>query len=109
MQTAARHDVKQVVGCEDAIQRRLFMVTSRETLLLSARRAKDASLMVVLAVGEELEREERVGGAALAQVDLDGIDFPLVVVTAHHNEVEGETTKHALFGQALAHLFGLTQ
>ena len=47
-------------------------------------------LRIVGAVGQELQRQERMRRAALAQVDLDRVDLPLAAVVAHGDEVEAK-------------------
>ena len=53
-------------------------------------------LLVVAAVGQELQRQKRVGRAAFAQVELDRVRDPGAVGPAHHHEVDGEAPEDAL-------------
>jgi len=48
-----------------------------------------------------------MGGPALAQVDLDGIDVPLAACVSHGHEVKREPAEHAFPHQPSADLHGL--
>ena len=54
VQTVPRDDVEQVVVRESAIGRRVHVIARHETFRLAARRAEDAGVGVVAAVGQEL-------------------------------------------------------
>ncbi len=66
----------------------------------AARRDERAVLRIVGAVGQELQRQERMRGAAFAQVDLDRVDLPRAAIVAHGDEVHGEAAEHALLPSA---------
>ena len=100
VQAVAHHDVEQVVGRERAVRGDLDVVAGDEVLLLAAGAVNSAGLRVVGAVGEELQREERVRRAALAQVDLDRVRLPLAVRVPDGDEVEREAADHALASPA---------
>ena len=68
VQPAAGDDIEQVVGGEDAVVGRLFVVAGDETFLLAARRGELAGLGVILAVGAELPCEDGVRRAAIAKM-----------------------------------------
>ncbi len=61
-----------------------------------------ARIGVVDAVGQVLQRQEGVGRATLAQVDLDGMGVPVAVGSLHGQEVEGEAADDALAHEAVA-------
>ena len=73
-------------------------------LLAAARCGEERRDRVVGAVGEELEREERVRRAALAQVDLDGVRRPSAARLAHDDEVDREAPEDAFAREPLADL-----
>ncbi len=73
----------------------------------AARRDERAVLRIVGAVGQELQRQERMRGAAFAQVDLDRVDLPRAAIVAHGDEVDGEAAEHALLHQPASDLDGL--
>jgi hypothetical protein len=104
VQAVPDHDVEQVVRRERAIKRRFQMIGGDEALLAAARRDEHRPLLVVAAVGQELQREKRVGRAAFAQVDLDRIRGPDAVRRAHHHKVHGEAPEHALAREPRAEL-----
>jgi hypothetical protein len=54
---------------------------------------------VVRAVGERLQREHGVRGAAVAQVDLHGVAVPGSVLVLGRDEVDREPPDHASVGQ----------
>src|SRR5262249_37396118 len=62
---------------------------------------------VVRAVRQELEREEGVRGAALAEVDLDRVGLPGPAAVAGDDEVEGEAAEDALLREPAPDLRGL--
>ncbi len=76
-----------------------FDVVGGDEVLLSPLGAGKSASSGRGAVGQELEREERVGGAALAEVELDrvGVHVPPAV---DHDEVDGEAAEHALRASA---------
>ena len=107
VQAVARDDVEEVVVREPAQQRRLEVVGRDHVLLAPARRGEERRGRVVGAVGEELEREERMRGPALAQVELDRVRAPGSAAVPRDDEVDGEPPEHALARQPPADLLGL--
>src|SRR3954447_13834629 len=104
VQAVADRDVEQIVDPETAQPRALEMVRRDEMLLAPARRGEQRGAGVVLAVGQELEREERVRRAALAQVELDRVGRPRAVSGSYHDEVHREAPQHALLRHPLSDL-----
>src|SRR5438874_78542 len=88
-------------------QRGLQVVRRHEVLLPAARRREQRGRRVIPPVGEELKRQERVGGAALAQVDLDRVRLPGPAPVADDDEIDGEAAEHPRLCEALADPAGL--
>ena len=65
-----------------------------------------AARPVVVAVGQELQSQERVSGPAPAQIELDRVGRPLAGSVADHDEVDGEPTERPRLGQPLADPLG---
>ena len=99
VQPVSGHDVEQVGQRQPAQQPGLEMVGGDQVLLVPAGCQEQRGRRVVAAVGEELQGEERVGGPALAQVELDGVRRPRAVGAADHDEVDREPAERALVGQ----------
>ena len=68
------------------------MVARQEAFLLPIRRGEHRSRGVIDAVGEELERKERMRRRALAQVQLDGVVPPGAAPVADRDEVDREAS-----------------
>src|SRR5262249_5008306 len=68
------------------------------TMRLPCLRQEFAGLGIVAAIGEELEHEEWVGGAALSEVDFDREMAPAARIL-HRDEVDAESPEDALVGQ----------
>src|SRR5947207_12464552 len=77
------------------------MVAGHETLLMTERRAKDAMVRVVCAISQELQSQEGMCGAALAEIDFNRIGLPFVLFP-HRDKVDGETPDHAFARQTRA-------
>ena len=65
-----------------------------------------ARLRVIAAAGEELQRQERMGGAALAEVELDRVCGPVAGGIPDDDEVDREPTEHAFPRKAFADRHG---
>ena len=63
---------------------------------------KTLAFRVVAAVGEKLQGQERMGRPAFAQVDLDRVDLPLVLVAEHGDKIEREPADDAFFLEPMA-------
>src|SRR4051812_13935577 len=104
VQAVTHRDVEQVVERQAAQPLVLEMVSRDQVLLAPARRDEQRGRRVVVAVGEELQGEEGMRGAALAQVELDRVRAPRAVGVADHDEVDGEAAQDAGPRQMLADL-----
>ena len=82
---------------------RLEMVGRDEALRPAAGRRERRRLGIVPPVGQELERQERVGRSALPEVQLDRVGRPGRAVP-DDDEVEGEAPQDPLADQLLPHL-----
>ena len=76
VQPVPGHDVEQVRRREAAEHRGLEVVRRHQVLLVTPRRGEERGGGVVTTIGQELQGEERMGRAALAQVELDGVRRP---------------------------------
>src|SRR3546814_2411693 len=61
--------------------------------LLTAREQEPARSAVVRPLGQKLEGQERLGGAALTQVQLDGVRRPIAGGISLYHEVKCEPTR----------------
>ena len=70
-------DVEQVLDAE-ATQERGFQVIGRNQVLLAAAGSEEQpGHRVIPTVGQELQRQEGVGRATLAEIDFDGVGRPI--------------------------------
>ena len=95
MQTVADDDVEELRDGQCLEPFVLEVVGRDQVLAAAAGRQEDPALAVVGAVGEELQGQERMGGAALAEVQLDRVRRPRAAIVLHHNEIHREPAEHA--------------
>ena len=93
------HQPAQLIGLE--------VVGGDQVLLVAPRREEQRGAGVVAAVGEELQREERVRRPALAQVELDGVRRPLAASAADDDEVDREPAQRAQRREPVADRLGV--
>ena len=103
MQLVARHDVEQILDGQRTQFLALQMISCHQMALLTARKQELTGRTVVRAVGKELQREEWVGGAALSQVQLNGVRRPVAGGISLYHEVKCEPTQGALLSQPLTY------
>src|SRR5437764_875933 len=82
-------NVHQIVGREAAIALRFEVVGRVVTARVPCLRKKLAGVDIITAVGQELEHEERMGGPALAKIDLDRVMAPRIALL-HGNKIDAE-------------------
>ena len=104
VQAVACGQIEQIVVGEHAVGGRVHVVAGHERFRLAAWRLEQAGLRVVRAVGQKLQRQKWMGRPAFPQVDLDGVDIPLVAFIEHGHEVEREPSEHAFLHQPAADL-----
>src|SRR5215216_3831537 len=102
MQPMPRHDVEQILDGQRTQLLALQMISGHQMPLLASRDQELTGRTVVQAVGQELQREERMGGAAPAQIELNGVGRPLAGAVPLHDEVDREPTQGTLSCQPLA-------
>src|SRR5204862_2866142 len=100
----ADDDVEKVVRSKSSISPRFDVIAGYEKLLLAIRRREDASVRIIGTIGEKLQSQKRMSGAAFSQVNLDCVRLPFSILGAHHHKIQGETTDNALFRQTSPHL-----
>ena len=83
------------------------MIAGNIVLFHPAWRPEYAFSLIELAFGEELEKQVGMRGAALAEVDFDGIGLPAAGVIPRDNEIDREPAQNAEFRQPLPHPCGL--
>ena len=105
-QPGARQQVEEVLDPQPPQAGVVEVVGGHEVALLPPGVTNRAPWRVVASVGEELQGQERVGRAALAQVDLDGVGLPLLAAP-HGHEVDGEAAQHALRREQLPDPLGV--
>src|SRR5215470_10673763 len=96
--------IERIIWCQGSITRRSNMITSNKELLPPIRRCEDGRLRVVSAVGEKLQSEKRMSGAAFSQIDLDGVGIPFPVLRPHHDKIQSEASDDSFFSETIAHL-----
>ena len=84
--------------------RRLQVVGGDVVFGLPARRPEFVRSGIVAPVREGLERQERIGGASIAQVDLNGVRLPLPRWALRDDEVDPVASDDLLAGEAGADL-----
>ena len=89
----------QLVGLE--------VIGRHQVLLVAARCHEQRSRRVVATVGEELQREERVSRATLAEVELDRVGRPPSASVADDDEVDREAAQRALLREPVADGIGV--
>src|SRR5437764_15467636 len=104
MQIVPDHDVEQIVRSKSSIARRFDVIAGYEKFLLAIGSREDASLRIIGTIGEKLQSQKRMSGAAFSQVNLDCVRLPFSILGAHHHKIQGETTDNALFRQTSPHL-----
>ena len=99
MDVVTGHNVKQIVGREDAICRRVLMIAGDETFLLAKPRGEHTAVGIIRAIGEKLQGQKRMRRSTFAQIDLNRVCLPLVLFT-HRHKIDREPSQHAFAGQA---------
>ncbi len=99
--------VHEAFGGEDAVGGRFEVIAGDVGFGLAAGGEVLTAGWVVFAAGEVLQGEVGVGGAALAQIDLDGVGDPGTASGAGDDEVEGEAADDAFTSEAQADFLGL--
>ena len=103
VQSVPRHDIEQVLDSQRAQLIALEMIRCHQMPLLTARKQVLTRRAVIRSVRQELQGEERVGGAALTQVQLDGVRRPVAGGISLYHEVKCEPTQCALLSQPLTY------
>ena len=94
-QPRQRGQAQQAAVAERAQARRLEMVGRDVVARRAARGGERRRVGVVDAAGQQLQRRQRVRGAAAAQVDLDRVRLPVAVVVARDDVVDSRTAPRA--------------
>src|SRR5438552_15463187 len=90
VQLVAHHDIEKIVWSKRAIRRRLDVIAGDKKLFLPIWGCEDRGLRIVGSVGEKLQGQKGMSGAAFSQVNLDGVRLPFSVGPYHH-KIQGET------------------
>src|SRR5207245_11085430 len=83
------------------------MVTGDKKLLPPIRRCEERGFRVVGSVGKKLQGQKRMRGAALSQINLDGIRLPFSV-RAYHHKIQREPPDDSFFLDTPADLHTLS-
>src|SRR5204862_5798319 len=100
----ADDDVEKVVRSKSSISPRFDVIAGYEKLLLAIRSREDASLRIIVTIGEKLQSQKRMSGAAFSQVNLDCVRLPFSILRAHHHKIQGKATDNTFVGQMFAYL-----
>src|SRR6266513_2658000 len=104
MQVVPDYNVEQIVRSKSSIARLFVVSAGYEKFLLAIGSREDASLRIIGTVGEKLQSQKRVSGAAFSQVNLNRVRLPFPILRAHHHKIQSKTTDNALFCQTSPHL-----
>src|SRR5215467_9438262 len=80
------------------------MIAGDKKFLLTVGSRENAGLGIIHAVGEKLQSQKRMSGAAFSQINLDGVRLPCSILHAHDHKIQSEATNNTFLGQAPAYL-----
>ncbi len=98
VQSVRDGDVDQAIGIQTGEGRMRDVVGGVVESAPARERPKRAAVGVVRAIREELQHQERMGRAALPDVDLDRVVLPPVVLE-HAHEIDREAPEHTFIGE----------